>query len=464
MDKARKPRLACVIMAAGLGTRMRSERPKALHPLFGRPLLQYALDAVSGLKPDITVVVAGKEMEGSEKLLTVPANTRFVTQRDRKGTAHALLTALKDGLKGFGDGTVLALNGDTPLLEPATLRKLLRLHRRDGNSLSLISFRTDEPASYGRVIRGRGNEPVRIVENPDATASQKTINEVNSGVYAFEAPALSLLPKIKMNTKKKEYYLTDIVEVASRKGLRAGVYRIGDEEEMMGVNTRHELAVAHEVLRGRVIDKWISKGVSIIDAFSVYIEPTVSIGGDTVIYPNVYLQGRTRVGKGCTIYPNVRVVDSVISNGAVIKDSTVVEESTVGPNASVGPFAHLRPGTRVGASAKIGNFVEVKKSGIGKGSKAMHLAYIGDAELGSNVNVGAGTITCNYDGRRKHKTVIGDDVFIGSDTQLVAPVSVGKGSYIAAGTTVTKKVPPGHLAISRTKQRNIEHKVTKRKK
>ncbi|MGD2080091.1 MAG: bifunctional UDP-N-acetylglucosamine diphosphorylase/glucosamine-1-phosphate N-acetyltransferase GlmU [Nitrospirota bacterium] len=460
---AKRSGLACVILAAGLGTRMKSETPKVLHGIYGKPLLQLVLDSLGGLRPRVTVVVvAGGKLSRVRDAVRAPESAEFVLQRKQSGTAHALKTAARKLPKGF-EGTVLVVNGDTPLLLTETLRKFLALHRKDRNDVSFISFMADDPGSYGRVLRGPGGKPARIVEKLDATAEQLEIEEVNSGVYAFESPALRLLGSIGLNERKGEYYLTDVVEIASQENLRLGAYCLGSESEFLGVNTREELALAHEVVRERTVEKWISRGVSFMDMFSVHIEPDVTIGADTVIYPNVYLQGATRVGRRCTVYPNVRIVDSTVKDGAVIKDTSLVEESVVGPGAAVGPFAHLRPGSRIGRSSKIGNFVEVKASSIGEGTKAMHLSYIGDAEVGAGVNIGAGTITCNYDGARKHKTKIGKGVFVGSDTQLVAPVKVGRGAYIGAGTTVTKDVPPGHLATSRAPQKNINRRLRKKK-
>jgi bifunctional UDP-N-acetylglucosamine pyrophosphorylase/glucosamine-1-phosphate N-acetyltransferase len=440
---------------------MRSGTPKVLHEIYGRSMLQYVLDAIAPLKPKITVVVTGEKNPSYKKDLSYFGEIVFALQKDRKGTAHALLTATKY-LKGF-KGTVLVVNGDTPLLRAETLGKFIRQHGKKAHDISLVSFIAEDPGAYGRVLRDNEGRPARIVEKSDASAKDSSIHEVNSGVYAFEPPALPLLKNIRLNSKKGEYYLTDIVELAPKRGLSVGAYCQGDESEFLGVNTREELSVAHEVIRERILEKWLSRGITFIDLFSVYIEPGVTIGSDTTIYPNVYLQGTTKIGRMCTVYPNVRIADSVIKNNSVIKDTTLIEESVVGPGASVGPFAHLRPGSRIGKSSKIGNFVEVKASTIGEGTKAMHLTYIGDAEVGSKVNIGAGTITCNYDGVKKYKTKIGNGVFVGSDTQLVAPVKIGNGSYIGAGTTVTKDVPPGHLATSRTRQRSIEWKPRKKK-
>ncbi|HEX8949478.1 MAG TPA: bifunctional UDP-N-acetylglucosamine diphosphorylase/glucosamine-1-phosphate N-acetyltransferase GlmU, partial [Dissulfurispiraceae bacterium] len=286
--------------------------------------------------------------------------------------------------------------------------------------------------------------------------------EVNSGIYALKSDMLSLLKDIRINRAKGEYYLTDIVGIASGKRYRIGAHLLGSELELTGINTRAELCRAARHHRKKIVANWMDNGVSFMDERSVFIHPGVEIGRDTVIYPNVYLEGKTVIGSGCVIYPNTRIVDSTLGDNVTIKDSTLIESSVIRDRATVGPFAHLRPDSVIGVSSKIGNFVEVKKSVIGTGSKASHLSYLGDAEIGEDVNIGAGTITCNYDGQKKYKTLIEEGVFIGSDTQLVAPVKVGKGAYVGAGSTITMDVPPHALAISRTRQRNIEGWAKKR--
>jgi bifunctional UDP-N-acetylglucosamine pyrophosphorylase/glucosamine-1-phosphate N-acetyltransferase len=458
MKSSRK--LACVILAAGLGTRMKSSIPKVLHKLHDVPLLQYSLITAARLRPDRVIAVVGKSQNLIKDSVKTDSGVRFAVQKTPKGTAHALKSAVPL-LKGF-KGTTVVMNSDTPLVTSETLRKFLVLHRRQGNSLSVLSFVAEDPGSYGRIIRDRDGRPLRVVEDRDATDEEKAVREVNSGVYAIESDALPLLSSIRLNRKKGEYYLTDLIDIAIRKGRSTGVFCVGEEEEFLGINTRRDLLRAHEVFRKRQADYWLERGVNFIDPDAVFIGPSVAIGRETVIYPNVFLQGDTRVGSGCTIFPNVRIIDSSILDGATVKDSSVIEESTIGREAQVGPFAHLRPGSKIGNAARIGNFVEVKKSTIGGGTKAMHLTYIGDSEVGRKVNIGAGTITCNYDGRKKHKTVIGDEVFVGSDSQLVAPVRLGKGSYVGAGSTVTEDVPAGALALSRARQRNL--KGWKRKK
>jgi bifunctional UDP-N-acetylglucosamine pyrophosphorylase/glucosamine-1-phosphate N-acetyltransferase len=451
----------CVVLAAGLGKRMNSSLPKVLHMLHGATMLQYVLDTLLRLKPQKIVVVVGKHFEEIKTSLRTSGEIFFAEQREAKGTGDALLSAAPH--IGNGKGTVVVVNGDTPLITPGTLKKFLALHKKHGNKLSLLSFMARDPGSYGRIIRDQRGNVVSVIEDRDATSAQKAIKEVNSGVYAMETEALSLLKEIKLNESKGEYYLTDIVCVAGEKSLKAGAFCIGSEDEFIGVNTRDELEKAGRLVKERIIKRLTAGGVNFVDSNSVFLSANVHIGKGTMIYPNVHLEGNTKIGRACTIYPNVRILDSIIKDGAIIKDSTLIEESVVNKWASVGPFAHLRPGSDIGARSKIGNFVEIKKSVIGPGTKAQHLTYLGDAKIGRNVNVGAGTITCNYDGHKKHVTTIEDNVFIGSDSQLVAPVKVRKGAYVGAGSTITKDVPSDSLSMSRVEQINIEGWATRRK-
>jgi bifunctional UDP-N-acetylglucosamine pyrophosphorylase/glucosamine-1-phosphate N-acetyltransferase len=454
-------KLASVVLAAGLGKRMNSSVPKVLHTIHGTPMLQYVLTTLYELKPQKIIVVVGKHLSEIRKSIKKQDSITFAYQEEAKGTGDALLNAWPalEGLKG----TVLVINGDTPLIIRETLKKLLTLHKKRGNVISLLSFIAQDPASYGRVIRDGKGKVTSIVEDRDATNLQKDIKEVNSGVYALESAAFHILKEIKLNESKGEYYLTDLIIIARNKGMKVDAFCIGSEDELMGVNTQEELERASKSMNNRMIKRWMARGVNFIDTASVFISPETKIGKGTLIYPNVYLEGATWVGRKCMIYPNVRIQDSIIGDGAVIKDSTLIEGSVVKNKASVGPFAHVRPGSTIGQGARIGNFVEVKKSVIGSGTKAGHLTYLGDSKIGNNVNVGAGTITCNYDGYRKHITVIEDNVFIGSDSQLIAPVRVGRGAYIGAGSTITKDVPSMSLALSRIQQSNIKDWVTKRK-
>jgi bifunctional UDP-N-acetylglucosamine pyrophosphorylase/glucosamine-1-phosphate N-acetyltransferase len=453
-------KLAAVVLAAGVGKRMNSSLPKVIHRIQGVPMIQYVLDALHGLGADVITVVVGKRSGEIRKSLTDPDSLSFVYQKAPKGTAHALLQAAP-AFSGFR-GTVIVLNGDTPLVTRETLRKFLLLHKRKKNRISILSFISKEPASYGRVVRNGAGAVTGVVEEKDATPSQKKITEVNSGIYAFEPGFTGLLKEIELNKAKKEYYLTDVVAVACGHGIKIDAFCAGVEEELMGVNTQWELEKAGRLLRDRILRKWRERGVIFIDENLVFLSPAVRIGENTLIYPNVYLEGMTRIGRNCKIYPNVRITDCVVSDDAVVKDSTLIEESVIEKGATVGPFAHIRPGSRIGKEARIGNFVELKKAVIGAGTKASHLSYLGDAKIGKNVNIGAGTITCNYDGYRKNVTTIGDNVFIGSDSQLIAPVTVGRGAYVGAGATITKDVPPKALALSRMEQKNIEGWATKK--
>ena len=453
--------ITCVVLAAGIGKRMNSSLPKVLHTLYGIPMLHHVLNTLYELKPVKIVAVAGKHLKEIKESIKDVSMLSFVQQKVPMGTGDALQKALP-ALKGF-HGTVVVVNGDTPLIMSKTLKRFLTLHHKKGNSISILSFIAEDPSSYGRVIRDVAGDIISIVEDRDATEFQKKINEVNSGVYAIEDDALHLLKEISLNETKGEYYLTDIISVAKDKGIKTGAYCIGSENEFMGVNTQDEFEKVRQLMRDRVIKKWMNRGVCFIDTHSVYISSDVKIDKGTTIYPNVHLEGNTRIGEGCTIYPNVRIHNSIIKDGAIIKDSTLIEGSVVKSKASVGPFAHIRPGSEIGSEVKIGNFVEVKKSVIGSRTKASHLTYLGDSIIGKDVNIGAGTITCNYDGYKKHVTIIEDNVFIGSDSQLIAPVKVGKGAYVGAGSTITEDVPSMALGLGRARQVNIKDWVLRKK-
>lgn len=452
-------KLAVVILAAGRGERMNSALPKVLHKISGKAMLQHVIDAASGLKPSRIIVVAGRHYKEIKDALK-DSNILFAIQKEPKGTGDAVLKA-RTFLEGF-KGDVLILNGDAPLVTAQALIKFLGLHRKNNNDISLVSFVAANPEAYGRIVRDESGGILSIAEERDATDAQKKITEVNSGIYAVKAGRLGLLKEIRLNTLKNEYYLTDIIGIAKGKGCKAEAYCIGSEDELMGINTRPELLKAQQAYRKRLINNWMEKDITFFDSDSVFIYPEVMIGKGTTIYPDVFLEGKTKIGRGCAIYPNVRIIDSVVKDGAVIKDSTVIEGSVIMAGAVVGPFAHIRPGSEIGAGAKIGNFVEVKKSTIGRRTKASHLSYLGDASIGNDVNIGAGTITCNYDGKEKHGTTIEDRVFVGSDTQFIAPVRVGRGAYIGAGSTITKSVPPKALAVSRVEQKNIKDWAVKR--
>lgn len=452
--------LCAVVLAAGLGKRMNSIRPKVLHEVLGRPMLLYCLDAVKTLKPEKLIVVVGFGEREVKKSIN-DKSVIFVTQEKPLGTGNALAVA-RNALKRFKQGTIIVLNGDAPLITGRTLKNFLGKHRIEKNALSLLSFVDEKAAGYGRILRDDKGQVVSIVEDKEAAGSQKTIDELNGGVYAMEPKVLDYLDMLEANNSSGEYYLTDIVGIIHRRGLQIGAYRC-DPDELRGVNTREELSKVAEVLNKRIVSEWMRKGVTFLDPGRSIVHHKVSIGKDSIIYPDVYLEGNTSIGEGSIVYPGVRIVDTVIGRGVIIKDNTLIEESTVGDGSTVGPFAHLRPHSNIGKNVKVGNFVEIKKSTIGNGSKTSHLSYIGDAILGKNINIGAGTITCNYDGLKKHLTMIEDDVFVGSDSQLVAPVKIGRGAYVAAGSTITKDVPRGALAIGRAKQENIKGWALKKK-
>jgi len=454
--------VACIVLAAGLGTRMNSSLPKVLHTLHGRPLLQYVIDTLKQLKPQKIITVVGKQSEHIRRSIDGPGTLSYVEQREPKGTGDALLQAVPS-LRRF-HGTVLVVNGDSPLLSAGTIRKFLAKHRKKKNDISLLSFTATDPGSYGRVLRDGQGKVMSIVEDRDATAAQRQIREVNSGVYSMEPKALRLLKEIKINKAKGEYYLTDIVHIARDKGMMIDAFYTDSEDEFLGINTRRELDQAAQLMKWRITEQWRNQGVQFIDAASAFISAKSFIGKGTIIYPHVHIEGATKIGRGCSIFPNARILDSTIEDGAIIKDSTLIERSVIKKNATVGPFAHIRPGCTIGEHAKIGNFVEVKNSWIGPHTKASHLSYLGDAQIGRGVNIGAGTITCNYDGYHKHVTSIEDDVFIGSNSQLIAPVTIARGAIVGAGSTITGDVPPYALALSRVKQTNIENWALRRQK
>jgi len=452
-----------VVLAAGKGTRMKSAQPKVLHRAAGLSLLDHVLRAAASLQPATTVVVVGHMAEQVRRAAGERPGLRFALQEPQLGTGHALLQA-EPYLAG-ASGTLVLLSGDVPLLRGETLRTLVRLHTQRGAAATVLTARVDRPHGYGRIVRSADGAIAAIVEDKDATAEQRAIGEINSGIYAFDlAPLFEALKTVGSANAQGEYYLPDLVRVYRERGLPVDTVLLEDAREIMGVNSRKELADVAAILRTTRADDLMASGVTIVDPTSTWIGPDVTVGPDTVIHPGVYLEGHTRIGASCEINSGVRIVDSVLDDGVVVNNFCVICESHVASGARVGPFAHLRPQSDIGEGAQVGNFVELKKTSLGKGSKANHLSYLGDATIGEKVNVGAGTITCNYDGTRKHPTVIEDGAFIGSDTQLIAPVRVGRGAYVAAGSSVTEDVPAGALAIARGTQVNKEGWVERKKK
>ncbi len=446
--------LSVIVLAAGVGKRMKSELPKVLHPVLGTPMLNYVIEAVRGLLPERIVIVVGYGAEKIKEHIN-PEGISYILQSEQLGTGHAVGCA-KNALQDF-EGNIVILNGDFPLIRTETLRSLVDVHGRSGAGVTILSAFLDNPFGYGRVVRGVSGDVLSVVEEKDATGEEKELSEINSGAYCVKSSFLwEAIGQISPENKQQEYYLPDIVNIASRCGKSVIASLAHDSQDVLGVNNRAELALVEEILRRRTNDNLMDLGVSIVDPEATYISPLVSIGADTVIYPNTFIYGNTKIGKQCVIGPSVWIEDSQIGNAVNIKFSSFITESQIDDKATIGPFAHIRPETKILSGAKIGNFVEIKKSKVGSGSKVPHLSYVGDATLGEGVNIGAGTITCNYDGFQKHETIIDDDVFIGSDTMLVAPVKIGKGGTTGAGSTITKDVPPGALAIGRAKQTIIK--------
>jgi bifunctional UDP-N-acetylglucosamine pyrophosphorylase/glucosamine-1-phosphate N-acetyltransferase len=454
---------AAVVLCAGKGTRMKSARAKVLHELLGRPLCAHSLECAVAVGADPVVAVVGHQAEDVERAVkaSLPGHPiLFAVQERQLGTAHAVLSARRT-LARF-KGQVFILYGDTPLLQPATLRALAREKRKRRSALALVTARPPSPRGYGRIIRSESGVE-RIVEDRDCSTEERAIGEVNAGVYLADSGFLwRALDGVKQGNAQAEFYLTDLVAVARR--AEAGVAAIeAPWDEVAGVNDRVELARAAQKLRARINDAHMRAGVTFDDPESVRVDAMVRLGTDVRIGPDVALRGSTRIGNRTSVDAGCVVSNSVVGTGVQLKPYCVLEDAVVGNQAVIGPFARLRPGTELSEGVHIGNFVETKKARIGRGSKANHLTYLGDCEIGRGVNVGAGTITCNYDGVHKHRTVLGDGVFVGSDSQFVAPVTVGKGAYIGAGSTIVEEVPPFSLAIARGRQVTKEGYVKRRR-
>jgi bifunctional UDP-N-acetylglucosamine pyrophosphorylase / glucosamine-1-phosphate N-acetyltransferase len=456
------PDLHVVVLAAGKGTRMKSARPKVLHEAAGLPLIEYVLRSAEPLGAKSLIIVIGYMAELVRSKVTQRPGSQFAVQEPQRGTADALLKA--EPFLAGKSGTVIMLSGDVPLLSTETLRRLIAVHVEKGAAATLVTTILERPFGYGRIVR-EGGRVQRIVEERDASPEERAVREINAGVYAFDlGPLFDALKSIAPENAQGEYYLTDLVTVYRRRGLEVETLLVEDSRELQGINSRTELAEVSAVMRQARNEQLMAAGVTIEDPASTYIGPDVTVGADTVIHPNVYLEGRTTIGTACEIHANVRIVDSTIEDRATILNFCVITGSRVASGANVGPFSHLRPGSEVGEEAHVGNFVELKKTALGRGSKANHLSYLGDATIGAKVNIGAGTITCNYDGEKKSPTVIEDGAFIGSDTQLIAPVTVGRGAYVGAGSSITEDVPPGALAVARGRQVNKPGWADRKKK
>lgn len=445
-----------MILAAGLGTRMKSRRAKVLHELAGRPLVAHVLRAAFELAPEAIFTVVGHQAEEVERAVRDEAarlieagaaarpDLRFVLQAEQRGTGHAVMVA-RDQLGNRG-GQLVIVAGDAPLIEAETLKQLVETHHAEENDVTMLTVIMDDPTGYGRVIREKDGRLLRCVEQKDASREELAVREVGVSIYCFDVAALLMaLEHLTTDNAQSEYYLTDVPGIMQARGKKVGLLCHSNVEEVLGVNTRIELADLERKLRDRKLRDLMLSGVTIVDPATTYIHQDVEVGPDSVIQPQVIIEGASRVGSGCTIQSWTRMKNVEIGDNVTVRNSCVIEDSTIREGATVGPFARLRGGADIGEKAGIGNFVEVKKSKIGRGTKASHLTYLGDATLGERVNVGAGTVTCNYDGVRKNETIIEDDVKIGSDTMLVAPVRVGRGSVTGAGSVVTKDVPPDSL-------------------
>jgi len=451
-----------VILAAGKGTRMKSALPKVLHRIAGLPLIDYVLATAAVIRPQSKTVVIGHQAATLEAALNSHKDLNVVLQEPQLGTAHALL--ITEPVLRAAKGTLVLLYGDVPLLTAQTLKTLLERHESTRAGATVVTAVVDNPYGYGRIVRN-GEQIARIVEEKDASSAEREIREINSGIYAFALDGLfDAVRNIAAQNSQNEYYLPDLVAVYRQKGLGVETVTVSNPDEIKGINSRRELAEVSRIVRQQKTAELMDQGVTIEDPATAYIDRDVTIGRDTVIHPGVSIEGHTTIGAGCEIHSGVRIVDSTVGDRVTILNHCLITEARIGDDARVGPFAHLRKDADIRQQAHVGNFVELKKTVLGAGSKSMHLAYLGDATIGEKVNIGAGTITCNYDGAKKHPTVIEDGAFIGSDTQLIAPVTVGKDAYVGTGTTIRENVPSGALAVSAGKQRNIEGWVERKKR
>jgi len=450
-------KLTAIILAAGKGTRMKSKYPKVLHECGGQPMLGHVLDAAEKCGCKNKLVVVGHEAELVEKY--VGDRARIVLQTEQLGTGHAVLQT-EESLKGV-EGTVLILCGDTPLLDGGELCKFAEEHQKSGAAASVLTAVMDNPFGYGRIIRNADGQVEGIVEQKDATPEQLAIHEINTGIYCAELPLLfEVLHTLRNDNAQGEYYLTDILAKLNAMGKKVTGVVTPDEEMTMGINSRRQLAVAEAAMRRRVLERLMDDGVTVMDPNSTYVEKSVKVGRDTVLYPGTWLQGISEIGEDCKIGPYTRVANSKVGNGCTLH-YVYAHECEVKEGVTAGPFVHFRPGSVIGKNVKVGNFVEVKNSNIGECTKLPHLQYIGDSDVGKGVNIGCGCITVNYDGYKKHRTVIGDNAFVGCNSNLVAPVTVEANSYVAAGSTITKNVPEGALGICRSEQKNFSGWVEK---
>jgi bifunctional UDP-N-acetylglucosamine pyrophosphorylase/glucosamine-1-phosphate N-acetyltransferase len=443
--------LGVILLAAGQGTRMKSNLPKVLHPLAGRPLFLHVLGTAQRLNPKRVAIVIGHGADAVRRVYP-GNNVAWITQEPQLGTGHAVLCA-REAFEGL-NGEVIILNGDVPVIQELTLRMMVEHHRSRSAAVTLLTASLDKPEGYGRILRDARDAITGIVEEKDATLAQRQIREVNAGIYVVSAPfVFTALSKVKNHNQQGEYYLPDIVAISLDQGRNVETVRVGDVREVMGVNTRKELALMEKSLRQSINQKWMLAGVTLKDPETTYIDDGVTIGRDTVIGPNTQLRGKTVVGERCQIDGTAFLTDSEIGDNVHLRFSVVMTGCRVEHGAIIGPFAHMRPGSNLAPNVHIGNFVETKEAKIGEGTKANHLTYLGDVTIGRDSNIGAGTITCNYDGFHKYKTTIGDRVQVGSDTTLVAPISLGDDVYVATASTVRHDVPAGALVYNQREER-----------
>ncbi|GAB3805399.1 bifunctional UDP-N-acetylglucosamine diphosphorylase/glucosamine-1-phosphate N-acetyltransferase GlmU [Virgibacillus kimchii] len=448
-----------VILAAGKGTRMKSKLYKVLHPVMDRPMVQHVIDQVKTVQLDKLVTIVGFGAEKVEE--RIGNESEFVVQKEQLGTGHAVLQAeqlLKDK-----EGTTIVVCGDTPLITGETYQQLFDHHEKTNAKATVLTAKAPDPTGYGRVVRNKENEVERIVEHKDASEEERSIDEINTGTYCFDNKALfEALQDVSNDNVQGEYYLPDVIGIMRRQSEKVSAYLTHDFNETIGINDRVALAEAEKLLKRRINEKHLRNGVSIIDPDHTYIHPGVKIAADAVIHPGTIIKGDSVIEADAEIGPNSEITNCHVGEESTIRQS-VAKDSKIGKRVNIGPYAHIRPESLISDQAKVGNFVEVKKTKLGEGSKVSHLSYMGDADVGSNVNIGCGTITVNYDGTKKHVTTIEDDAFIGCNSNLIAPVTVGEGSYIAAGSTITKNVPEDALAVARARQSNKEGYVTKLK-
>lgn len=447
-----------VILAAGQGTRMKSKLYKVLHPVCTKPMVEHVMDQISGLHTSEIVTIVG---HGADKVKAqLGDRSAYALQAEQLGTAHAVMQA--ESILADKEGITLVVCGDTPLIQTETMAALVKHHKETGAKATILTAHADDPAGYGRILRGEDGAVSRIVEHKDASEAERAVQEINTGTYCFDNKALfEALKNVSNENVQGEYYLPDVIQILKEAGETVAAYQTASFEETLGVNDRVALSEAERIMRARINERHMRAGVTIIDPANTYIGPDVIIGSDTVLQPGTVLAGKTVIGEDCLIGPNSEIRDCAIGSRTVIRQSAAFD-SEIGSDVTVGPFAHIRPDSSLADEVKVGNFVEVKKASLGHGSKASHLSYIGDAEVGSDVNIGCGTITVNYDGKNKFLTKVEDGAFIGCNSNLIAPVTIKKGAYVAAGSTITKEVPEDALAIARSHQENKENYVSKR--